>query len=330
MKSGGSSCRSSSCRGTEEERSLKAKPQRIRQPWRRPTVRPPLRIEKSADGWQVSGPDFRLRIDALTGALREYSVHDRLLLEEGPELCVWRAPTDNDRARMAVRWKGYGLDRMAHVVRGIAVDREDSSAATFVVDAFAWGADTERGFTYRLTYRITGNGSLTVRLDATPDPSFVDLPRIGLQFRIPKEYDRCAWFGRGPHENYRDRCAGAAVGVFDCTLEEFSVPYIYPQENGNRTEVRRLRLHDGNGAGPVFSGHPHFEASAHFHTVEDLTVATHIDELVRRPYTVLHIDARQSGVGVGSCGPDTLPEYRVDASPIRLEVGIGPTWRGHG
>ncbi len=43
----------------------------------------------------------------------------------------------------------------------------------------------------------------------------------------------------------------------------------------------------------------------------DLAVAAHHDELVPRACCVVHIDAAHRGLGTASCGPDTLPSYRI-------------------
>jgi len=157
-----------------------------------------------------------------------------------------------------------------------------------------------------------------------PSSRLPPLPRIGLQFRIPGEYNMFTWYGRGPHENYCDRKEGAAVGVYSGTVDDQYVPYIMPQENGNKTDVRWVSLTNGEGIGLLAIGMPLMEVSAHYFTTEDLTKAKHTFELKRRDYITLNLDYRQSGLGGASCGPDTLPKYQIKPEPVRFKVRIRP------
>ena len=75
------------------------------------------------------------------------------------------------------------------------------------------------------------------------------LPRIGLQLHLPEGYEQLTWYGRGPHETYVDRNEGAQVGVYRSTVDEQFVPYVVPQENGNKTDVRWVTLTNTDGMG---------------------------------------------------------------------------------
>lgn len=54
------------------------------------------------------------------------------------------------------------------------------------------------------------------------------------------------WHGRGPHENYPDRKLSANMGVYSGTVHEQYVPYIRPQDNGNKCDVRWVALYQPN------------------------------------------------------------------------------------
>ena len=58
--------------------------------------------------------------------------------------------------------------------------------------------------------------------------------RAGL--RLAPGFESARWYGRGPHECYSDRKAGAALGIYAASVDALGVPYVLPQENGNRTE----------------------------------------------------------------------------------------------
>ena len=61
-----------------------------------------------------------------------------------------------------------------------------------------------------------------------------------------------------------------------------------------------------------------FAFSATHHTVAQLYAAAHATELERTDELVVHLDVAHRGLGTASCGPDTLPLYRVEAGTWRL------------
>ncbi len=59
-----------------------------------------------------------------------------------------------------------------------------------------------------------------------------EMPRFGIRFAMPANYENLKWFGRGPHENYCDRNSSAFVDLYQSKVEDQYFPYIRPQENG--------------------------------------------------------------------------------------------------
>ncbi|HEU0297266.1 MAG TPA: glycoside hydrolase family 2 TIM barrel-domain containing protein [Anaerolineales bacterium] len=174
------------------------------------------------------------------------------------------------------------------------------------------------------TYIILGNGEIHVETHVLPDVDLPFLPRIGLQMHLPEGFKQFAWYGRGPHENYVDRKEGAPVGVYRGTVDEQFVPYVVPEENGNKTDVRWVMLTNAAGTGLRASADRLLEVSAHHFTPEDLTAAKHPHELVRRPEVILHLDYGQSGLGSASCGPGRLEKYRLKPQETRYTVRLRP------
>src|SRR5690606_13250255 len=123
------------------------------------------------------------------------------------------------------------------------------------------------------------------------------LPRFGVVLRMPDAYDRFAWFGLGPHECYADRKESGKLGLYEGTVEGQFVPYIKPQENGNKADVRWATLSNAAGQGLRFAGEPRFDMSAHHYATDDLATATHAHLLKRLNETTVKIDAAQSGIG---------------------------------
>jgi len=174
------------------------------------------------------------------------------------------------------------------------------------------------------TYTLYGSGDMVIHTHITPTGELPPLPRVGLQMRLPGGYERFTWYGRGSHETYPDRKLGAQVGVYSGTVDEQYVPYITPQENGNKTDVRWVALTAEDGVGLLAVGMPLLNISAHHFTTEDLTRATHTYELKRREEITLNLDYRQSGLGNASCGPGVLPEYMIQPQEMSFSVRLRP------
>jgi beta-galactosidase/beta-glucuronidase len=183
---------------------------------------------------------------------------------------------------------------------------------------------TRTRFEGAYTYLFYGSGDVVIDTHVSPSDGLSFLPRIGLQMSLPGGYERFTWYGRGPHETYIDRQAGAQVGVYSGTVDEQYVPYIVPQENGNKTDVRWVALTDEEGIGLLAVGSPWLNVSAHHYSTEDLTQARHTYELKRREDITLNLDYAQSGLGSASCGPGTLDKYRLQPEPVRFRVRLRP------
>ena len=154
--------------------------------------------------------------------------------------------------------------------------------------------------------------------------------RFGMQMPMPKSFDRVEYYGRGPVENYADRNHNTFLGVYRQSVDEQFYPYIRPQENGNKTDIRWWRVTNAGGTGiEVVSDKP-FSASALHYTIESLDEGVakhqmHSQEVPEADLTNLLIDARQSGVGAkDSWGALPLPQYQMFYDDYSLSFIIRP------
>jgi beta-galactosidase len=151
-----------------------------------------------------------------------------------------------------------------------------------------------------------------------------------MSLTLASELEQMAWFGRGPHESYWDRKAGAAVGVYGGKVMEQYHPYIRPQENGNKTDVRWVALTNEEGVGLLAVGMPLMSVSAHHFTIEDFDPGAvkrqrHTSDLMRRDLVTLNLDYKQMGVGGDtSWGAPTHPQYRLPAKEYSYTVRLKP------
>lgn len=296
---------------------------------------PALELEENADGARIEmlGLDVELVFDRRMGRITRLRHKGVDLLRKGPVPNFWRAPTDNDAAflteqMLALRWRQAGLDQLREQVEEVQVTRLGPQmiqiAVRSVIAPSASDADTR--FECALSYTVYGSGDVVIDAHIVPGDDVPYLPRVGLQMCLPGEYDRVTWYGRGPHETYADRKLGAQLGVYGGTVEEQHVPYIMPQENGNKTDVRWVTLTNRGGAGLLAIGMPTLNMSAHHYTAQGLEEAKHTYELGRQEDIILNLDYAQSGLGNGSCGPGVLPRYLLDAGEYRFGLRLRPIW----
>ncbi|NLF00647.1 MAG: beta-galactosidase subunit alpha, partial [Anaerolineales bacterium] len=234
-------------------------------------------------------------------------------------------------AQSAASWRKAGLDRLEHTLRHFDVTWAEPSTVQVAVGSWVAARGQEQGFEVEMITTLRSDGSVLIDTKVTPQGELPPLPRLGLQMALPGRFERFTWYGRGPHETYPDRKVGAQVGIFNSTVTEQYVPYIVPQENGNKTDVRWAALTDEAGlgllvvAGPTEEGASQWlNVSALHYTPEDLTCAQHTHELEPCEEVVLHLDCAQSGLGGASCGPGTLEQYLVPPRATSWQVCLKP------
>ncbi|ONI85160.1 beta-galactosidase [Saccharothrix sp. ALI-22-I] len=244
----------------------------------------------------------------------------------GPRLDVWRALTDNDLrgAGFSDRplgdvWREIGLHRMSH-----RIDDVSFVGTELVVRTRVAPAATDLGITTTYRWAAEGDG-VRLTVEAVPEGRWpCPLPRLGLRMAVPAELDRVTWFGLGPGEAYADTRLAARVGRFHHDVDQLQTPYIFPQENGNRAEVRWATLLDAAGTGLRFTGSPTFDFTARRWTSEALDTARHTTDLVPDNRIHVNLDHAQQGIGSAACGPGVLPQYQLDAKPVTFTVTLHP------
>jgi beta-galactosidase len=145
-------------------------------------------------------------------------------------------------------------------------------------------------------YTILANGKIKVGNVFQAHGEFPPLARVGMEVAIPKKFDTVKWYGRGPFENYDDRKEAAFVGVYTSKVADQHFPYIMPQENGNKSEVRWLEVNSLKSSLRI-EGVPFLNFTVHDYSPESLNLSKTTHELVRGDKTYLNIDFRQQGLG---------------------------------
>lgn len=307
-----------------------------------------LTRDKDSGEASVRACDGRLALDVslATGTLGRLTWDGHPLLATAPRFALWRAATDNDGMKLFVdnaerelwvgmqgkpltRWLRWGLDGLHRSPIGATASRR-AGVVTIASKTKAWGTEAGVIATHKQTMTVLPTGDVVFDETIIVPDEWKDVPRVGVSFTVPSGYERYTWYGLGPHENYRDRCAAAVVGRWTSTVDEQYVPYLMPQEHGSHGGVRWLTLEDTTGQGrpgvlvTPARGTAELAAGVSHHTAAQLWAARDWTELERTEDVVVHLDLAQRGLGTGSCGPDALPQYLIGPGTHRFAWRVRP------
>ena len=261
----------------------------------------------------VTGEDFRIEFNKHDGFLCLYEADGLSYLKEGSVLKpnFWRAPTDNDF--------GAGLQNRYRVWLNPQLEltsfnqRMENGLA--IVEA-RYDIPAVKG-QLALTYLINNRGAIQVTQQMTADKSanVSDMFRFGMQLQMPRSFETIEYYGRGPVENYADRNHNTFLGRYRQSVDSQFYPYVRPQENGNKTDLRWWRVLNVGGNGLEIKAEAPFSASALHYTIESLDEGTrkiqrHSNEVEQADLTNVLIDKAQMGLGcIDSWGALPLEKY---------------------
>ena len=300
-------------------------------------------IDEETNEIHVSGSNVDVIFNKQKGYMTTYLVNGVQYISEGfgfqPNF--WRGPTDNDYGNgMPARLQSWKQMSKNFKIAGIRTSVSPVNTNITVTYRLQ-----EQGSKYHVTYTIFPSGMLRVDCHLEALTKSPEIPRMGLRFRTPVDINHLEYFGRGPEENYCDRNNGTLIGRYKSTAEEQYVPYVRPQENGHKTEVRWMALTDKTGKGLLFvadSNYMEFNVSRNqvedFDSEEsnrpyqwknfsanephDLDEAknqrrkqTHINDITPRNFVEVCLDHRMMGVaGDDGWGAQPYPQYQLPAN----------------
>ena len=257
-------------------------------------------LRQSSQSVDILGKDINISIDKSTGLITKYEFKGYKLVQEGPHPNFWRAPNDNDfgngMPKRCEPWKKASSNRVVSDVKA------ETNADGHVVITVNYDLPDVQS-AYQMQYEIAPTGEIRISGDLKPgDSKLPEIPRMGMQLTMPETFDQVTWYGRGPQENYWDRHTAAFVGLYKSDVADLYYPYIRPQENGYRTDVRWVGFTNHDGVGLAAYGNPLICFSAHHQITSDFDpglhkAQRHSCEVPSRDLVTVNIDYKQMGVG---------------------------------
>ena len=262
----------------------------------------------------VHGDHFSVLFSRADGGIVSLRYHGKEWISKPPMPVYWRATTDNDRGNKAgvagSVWLGAGLYPAYNPACDMTVEVGETQVRVIFTYHLTAGLNTRT----QVTYTVTPEGRIHVRVHYYGKEGLPELPAFGLRLRIPGRVKTYSWYGHGPGECYPDRMESARLGIYTSAPEASLAPYLMPQDCGNHTGCRWLSADDGMGHRLKFTaiaGEP-FQASVLPYTAEELESAAHWNELSSPRYSNVCIYGAMRGVGGDdSWGAPVYPEYCV-------------------
>lgn len=338
------------------------------------TTGPKLSTSTNGELLKVSSSKVNFIFDKKSGIVTSYKVNGTEYFDKGFGIQpnFWRAPTDNDY--------GNGQPKREQIWKQSSKNFNVTDATADIIDGNAIVSVNyllPAGNLYIVSYKIYPSGVINVTarftstdMDATKtevseatkmatftpgqdaarrESSKLNVPRIGIRFRLPANMEQLTFFGRGPKENYWDRKAGYPVGLYSSTATDEYYPYVRPQENGHHTDTRWLALTEGKGNGLLIEADSNglIEFNALRNSIEDfddeeqtnlprqwnnftpeaianhdeeaaknvLRCQHHVNHITPRNFVEVCVDMKQQGLaGYDSWGDRPLPQHTLPAN----------------
>ena len=335
------------------------------------TSGPKLTVSTNGDNLSASSSKVNFMFNKKTGIVTSYKVDGTEYFSEGFGIQpnFWRAPTDNDYGNgMPKRLQVWKESSKNFNVTDATVTMDGNNAVVNVnyllpagnlyivnytiypsgaVNVAARFTSTDMDAAQTEVSESTRTATFTPGRDAArKEASKLNVPRIGVRFRLPASMNQVEYFGRGPAENYLDRNAGSMVGLYKSTAEELYFPYVRPQENGHHTDTRWVSLSTGK-KGLLIQADNTIGFNALRNSIEDfddeeatglsrqwsnftpeqvanhdeaaaknvLRRQHHINDITPRNFVEVCVDLKQQGVaGYDSWGSRPEPAYTLPAN----------------
>jgi len=310
------------------------------------TLHGTVAVERSDAALLIRARDVSVSFDSTTGLLVSIRHSDKELLQAPLVPNFWRAPTDNDFGNYmpdwAAMWEQAGRNRK---LDSFAVNI-DAPCCAKVTAMYSFADDRGKKLaTWTATYEVTADGRVNIDNEFTRNADLPVMPRIGMNVELIRSLQQVEWFGRGPHENYSDRKESANVGRYTNTVADHYVPYMRPQENGYKTDVRWLSLSDAESGLLIVAGDLISFGVSHNRLIDfvppvkiaitsedgpgartnDERVNVHVNDVKPRDLVSLDIDLGQMGVGGDdSWGKRTLQQYSLNESSYQYSFTLIP------
>jgi len=280
-----------------------------------------LKVVENDREYRVAGAGFETVFDKSTGALQQFVYQGQEVVKGAVLPNFVRPATENDR-------RGWKPDRKLKYWYGDAKLTEtkmsEEADGVHVLSGYTLRGDSAR---ILVRYVVKPQGIVSVNYDLQVKDGLPNIPKVGLQMGINPSFDQIQYYGLGAMENYPDRAYGFDLGVYAMDIDTFMEPYLVPQENGNRMDVRWFLLQNKKKAGLLVVGDQPLYMSAWPFSQKAIEESKHWFKLEKEDKITLNVDLLQMGIGGNDSWTDVsapLEKYQVPAKNYSYSFHLVP------
>jgi beta-galactosidase len=282
-----------------------------------------IQLNENDSAYVVNGRNFSIGFNKSNGALSSYMIDGKQEIFQ-PLLPHFTRPlTDNDRRG----WKPQKKLKQWYEAKPSLLNMKARQTGNLIRITSDYNIIKDSA-AVKIVYTISGNGVIKVDYTLTANDSLPNIPKVGMQCGINKNDTTIQWYGRGLYENYIDKNYGLDVGVYELPISKFDEPYVVPQENGNRTDVRWMNLqNETSRSGLLIVADSLLSMSAWPYTEQNLNNAKHTIDLKDPGFLTLNIDLKQMGIGGNDSWSNVgapLKKYQIPAKNYSYRFYIKP------
>ncbi|RJX69355.1 beta-galactosidase subunit alpha [Vibrio sinensis] len=288
----------------------------------------PLIVNESRMEYVIEGHNFTLTFSKVNGKLTSWRINGEELIQSEPKLNFFKPMIDNHKQEYEGLWHPAHLQIMQEHFRTLHV-QATSNAVSITTTSIVAPPVFDFGMRCTYRYQINAQGHLNIELSGVRYGDYPHvIPVIGLDLGINSAFNQVSYYGRGPEENYQDSCQANMIDVYHTNVDDMFENYPFPQNNGNRQNVRWVSLTNRHGAGLLVKPQQEINFSAWYYTNQNLHQAQHTIELEKSGYITLNLDHQVMGLGSNSWGSEVLDSYRVYMDEFSYGLTVIPLQRG--
>ncbi|MBR9853340.1 MAG: DUF4981 domain-containing protein [Algicola sp.] len=198
-------------------------------------------IETLEGSIEVTNKIVSLKLDAEKGDIISWKFHGQTITKMPIQPNFWRPPTDNDLGNGMDKWAKIWQDASYNLKPELIEQPKVSENSVSYTMQYHLPEDQAE---IKIKYELMTNGSLRLKYLFLPKgKDLPSIPRLGLYATLPKNFTTVSWYGKGPEEGYWDRQTGLKTRTYSGKIVDQFHRYSRPQETGNKTAVRWMKLY---------------------------------------------------------------------------------------
>ncbi len=194
----------------------------------------------SGDQTQIKNNIVDIKLNSQSGEIVSWQ-HNGIEITSNPiRPNFWRPPTDNDLGNRMDKWGKIWQDATYNYKAILTKEPIINNDQVDYIITYKLPKDEAK---IEAKYSVHPSGRIDVNLSINPNSSDLpNIPRIGMYMTLQNKFNEVAWYGKGPNESYWDRKSGQKTGTYSGLITGQFHRYPRPQETGNKTDVRWIKL----------------------------------------------------------------------------------------